>query len=99
MSTELTEVLENIVKSTRKAAFTPKGIYHNRKTNETIVIWVDGSKTVVKKMDDEPYSAYHAFTAALAKKIHGSNTQVNKIVAMTTEPTKRVKEKSGDGNT
>lgn len=67
----------------------PKGIYHNRKTAETIVLWKDGTKTVVKPMKGTPesdMSSYSAFTAALAKKIYGTNTQVNKVVSMTEEP-------------
>lgn len=75
-----------------KDALTPKGIFHNRKTTETIVLWKDNTKTVVKPMEGTPeceMSSYSAFTAALAKRIFGSNTQVNKIVSMTTEPVKR----------
>lgn len=75
-----------------KDILTPKHIFHNRKTTETIVLWKDGTKTVVKPMEGTPeceMSSYSAFTAALAKRIFGSNTQVNKIVSMTTEPVKR----------
>ena len=75
-----------------KDILTPKIISHNRKTAETIVIWKDGTKTVVKPMEGTPeaeMSSYTAFTAALAKKLYGSNTQVNKIVAKTFEPVKR----------
>lgn len=75
-----------------KDTLTPKHIFHNRKTAETIVLWRDGTKTVVKPMEGTPeceMSSYSAFTAALAKRIFGSNTQVNKIVSMTTEPVKR----------
>lgn len=79
-------------KSIVKNMLTPKYIFHNRKTAETIVLWKDGTKTKVKPMDGTPdseMSSYSAFTAALAKKIFGSNTQVNKIVGMTTEPVSR----------
>lgn len=72
-----------------KDILTPKHIFHNRKTAETIVLWKDGTKTVVKPMEGTPeseMSSYSAFTAALAKKIYGSNTQVNKVVSMTKEP-------------
>lgn len=72
-----------------KNILTPKNIFHNRKTAETIVLWKDGTKTVVKPMEGTPeceMSSYSAFTAALAKRIFGSNTQVNKIVSMTNEP-------------
>lgn len=71
--------------------FTPKHIIHNRKTDETIVIWKDGTRTTVKPMMGVPHNPYSAFTAALAKKVYGSNSRVNRIVDMTKEPKKRVK--------
>lgn len=86
-------IMDTLAEST-KICYTPEHIFHNRKTAETIVIWKDGSKTIVKPMDgmpDSEMSHYAAFTAALAKKIFGSNTQVNKIVGMTKEPVKRQK--------
>ena len=46
----------------------------------TTVFWLDGTKTIVRCKSDTEFSAYHAFTAALAKKIYGSNSQVNKII-------------------
>jgi len=45
-----------------------------------IVFWEDGTKTVVKRMEGEKDSNYAAFTAALAKKIYGSNSAVWSIV-------------------
>lgn len=92
---------EDIVKSLQKQVknemverdFTPKHIIHNRKTGETIVIWKDGTRTTVKPMMGVPHNPYSAFTAALAKKVYGSNTKVNKIVGMTCEPQKRSPDK------
>lgn len=46
----------------------------------TIVFWNDGTKTVVKKAKGERFNKYTAFCAALAKKIYGNNSRVNKIV-------------------
>lgn len=46
----------------------------------TIVFWKDGTKTVVKAMNGVDANPYHGFTAALAKKIYGSSSKVNKIV-------------------
>ena len=46
----------------------------------TVVFWEDGTKTVVKRADDEPDSVYAAFTAALAIKCYGSNSAVKRIV-------------------
>ena len=52
-------------------------IYHDP---ATIVFWSDGSKTVVKRSSKEKFNKYTAFCAALAKKIYGNNSRVNKIV-------------------
>ncbi len=46
----------------------------------TIVFWGDGTKTVVKAAAGTEFNAYHAFTAAVAKKLYGNNSRVNKIV-------------------
>ena len=48
--------------------------------NRTIVFWEDGTKTIVKRGDDEENSPYHAFTAAVCKKIFGSNSATKKIL-------------------
>lgn len=46
----------------------------------SVVFWEDGEKTVVRRHEGEPYDKYTAFCAALAIKIFGSNTEVNRIV-------------------
>lgn len=61
--------------------FTPKKIIKNNKT--TIVIWTDNTKTIVRCGANEVQDEYHAFTAALAKKIFGTNTRIKKIVSKT----------------
>lgn len=47
----------------------------------TTVLWKDGTKTIVKRMPGSEDSDYAAFTAALAKKIYGTNSKVERIVA------------------
>lgn len=54
-----------------------------RTEGATIVFWEDGTKTVVKPMEGTQRSDYDAFTAALAKKIYGTNSAVCRIVAKT----------------
>lgn len=77
----------------------PKRIIHNRKNGSTIVIWGDGSKTMVRPLLSDRKSPYSAFTAALAKKIYGNNSQVNKIVSMTEEPMPhKAKKKEGESD-
>ena len=56
-----------------------------------VVFWKDGTKTVVKRKKGEPDNVYHAFTAALAKKIFGSNSKVNSIVGSVIDETKKSK--------
>lgn len=46
----------------------------------TIVLWKDGTKTVVKCAKGEPFSEYNGFAAALLKKVFGSNSAVKKII-------------------
>ena len=58
--------------------FTPSRIL--KSGNRTIVFWSDGTKTVVKRAEDEPDNDYEAFTAALGIKIFGSNSQLKKII-------------------
>ena len=58
--------------------YAPKRIIYNNPA--TIVFWKDGTKTVVKKNEKEKYNSYNAFCAALAKKIFGTNSEVNRIV-------------------
>lgn len=56
-----------------------------RNGKATIVFWDDGTKTIVKCEDGDRQDPYTAFTAALAKKIYGSNSRVKKIVNKTEE--------------
>lgn len=46
----------------------------------TIVFWGDGSKTIVKRAEDEEFDLYAAFTAAVAKKIYGTNSALKKMI-------------------
>ena len=45
-------------------------VYHDP---ATIVFWQDGTKTVVKCMDGEPFEKYAGFCAALAKKVFSTS--------------------------
>lgn len=47
---------------------------------KTIVIWSDGSKTIVSCSKDDTYNGYAGFCAAVAKKMFGSTSQVKKII-------------------
>lgn len=56
-----------------------------------VVFWKDGTKTIVKRKKGEPDNIYHAFTAALAKKIFGSNSKVNSIAGSVIDERKKSK--------
>ena len=70
-----------------KAALVPERIL--RSGPATIVFWRDGTKTIVKRAQDEPDNAYAAFTAALGIKAFGSNSALKRIVERYTEEQKK----------
>lgn len=45
-----------------------------------VVIWTDGSVTIVKRSEKDPDDIYMAFTADLAKKTYGSNSAVKRLI-------------------
>lgn len=95
----LHDLLWKMTVSALMSVLRPKRIIHNRKNGSTIVIWGDGSKTMVRPLLSDRKSPYSAFTAALAKKIYGNNSQVNKIVSMTEEPMPhKAKKKEGESD-
>ena len=59
-----------------------------------VVFWEDGTKTVVKRKKGEQDNVYHAFTAALAKKLYGSNSAINRIVDGIIDETKKSDKKN-----
>ena len=46
----------------------------------TVVFWTDGTKTVVKCPEGTPYDEYTAFCAALAKKVYGNNSKLQREI-------------------
>ena len=46
----------------------------------TVVLWDDGTKTVVKKAEGTTDDRYNAFCAALAKKMYGTNGALKKYI-------------------
>ena len=75
--------LKEISESINIKRLTPERIL--KSGTATIVFWSDGTKTVVKRSSDEPENEYTAFTAALAKKVFGSNNAIKKIIEKKTE--------------
>lgn len=72
-----------------KKAPKPKRLVRNGRA--MVVFWDDGTKTIVKRAEDEEDNNYEAFTAALAIKIFGSNSAVHRIVNKTEVQEKRKK--------
>lgn len=62
----------------QKYKYTPKKILKSGPC--TIVFWLDGTNTMVRRATDEADDNYSAFTAALAIKIFGSNSAVKRTV-------------------
>jgi endogenous inhibitor of DNA gyrase (YacG/DUF329 family) len=85
------KVDEQILKSILINNYIPKNIFKNGLF--TTVLWADGTKTIVKRGEDEPDDEYSAFTAALARKIYGTNSAVKRIVRMTKVQSKKNKER------
>ena len=63
--------------------FTPKRILKIGRT--TVVYWEDGTVTAVRRSTDEPDNDYFAFTAALAKRIFRTNSNIKRILETKTE--------------
>lgn len=62
----------------RQFQFMPKEIIYNDAA--TIVYWADGTKTVVKCNENDEYSEYSGFVAAVAKKMYGGTGPINQII-------------------
>lgn len=52
---------------------------------KTIILWVDGSKTIVSCSENDTYDRYIGFCAAVAKKMFGSTSQIKKIIERCTK--------------
>lgn len=66
-----------------------------RSGNRMIVFWKDGTKTIVKRAEDEADSDYAAFTAALGIKLFGSNSALKRIITEAQKPKKKGVNKNG----
>lgn len=70
--------LSNCTERKKNMSIAVHKIVYNGDT--TVVYWKDGTRTIVHKAEGEEDNKYHAFCAALAKKVYGSNAEVNRIV-------------------
>ena len=58
----------------------PKRIIVNEDSKVTVVMWDDGTKTIVKCSEADQYDSYAAYCAAFAKKCYGTNSQLKKAI-------------------
>ena len=47
---------------------------------KTIILWADGTKTIVTCGEEDEFDPYAGFCAAVAKKLFGSTSKVKKII-------------------
>lgn len=59
---------------------TLKRIIISENSRVTVVLWDDGTKTIVKCSDADTYDPYTAYCAAFAKKCYGTNSQLKKTI-------------------
>ena len=58
----------------------PKRIYYDETAGVTVVMWKDGTKTIVRAAENDKHDAYLGYCAALAKKIHGTNSALKRDI-------------------
>ena len=63
-----------------RKSITPKHIYFSKSAGTTVVLWEDGTKTVVKCTDKDNFCEDQGFAMALAKKIFGNRNSYMKYV-------------------
>lgn len=64
--------------------------------NATIVFWADNTKTIVRCAEGTEPNIYNAYTAALAIRLYGSNSQLKKLIKKKVFFQKPKKEKTAD---
>lgn len=59
---------------------TPKKIIFNENYQVTVVLWEDGTKTIVRCAENTTPDPYAAYCAAFTKKCYGSNSKLKKTI-------------------
>ena len=60
------------------AACVPKKVIYDEAAGVTVVLWMDGTKTIVRAAEGEEHDAYLGYCIALAKKMHGTNSALKR---------------------
>lgn len=95
---------KNDIYTTKKLTYripTPKKIIFNENYQVTVVLWEDGTKTIVRCAENTAPDPYAAYCAAFAKKCYGSNSKLKKTIKKLTvlQDTKVKKEKENENGT
>lgn len=81
---EVEKYMKNDVQSTfelyHQQCVTPKKIIYNPDNLTTTVLWADGTTTIVRCSQNDAFSEYNGFVAALAKKIYGGTGPINQVI-------------------
>lgn len=59
-------------------AYAPKKVIYDEAAGVTVVLWADGTKTIVRAAEGEEHDAYLGYCIALAKKMHGTNSALKR---------------------
>lgn len=59
-------------------AYVPKKVIYDEAAGVTVVLWMDGTKTIVRAAEGEEHDAYLGYCIALAKKMHGTNSALKR---------------------
>ena len=60
------------------ASCQPKKVIYDEAAGVTVVLWMDGTKTIVRAAEGEEHDAYLGYCIALAKKMHGTNSALKR---------------------
>lgn len=60
------------------SAYKPKKVIYDEAAGVTVVLWTDGTKTIVRAAEGEEHDAYLGYCIALAKKMHGTNSALKR---------------------
>lgn len=58
--------------------YKPKKVIYDEAAGVTVVLWMDGTKTIVRAAEGEEHDAYLGYCIALAKKMHGTNSALKR---------------------
>lgn len=60
------------------STYKPKKVIYDETAGVTVVLWMDGTKTIVRAAEGEEHDAYLGYCIALAKKMHGTNSALKR---------------------